>query len=342
MPTQIYSTASVAPRERFEFWREALCLNFYGMTAEWEPASRTEDFDATLSATPVMDLSLVELKASAHMCLRREREIAERPGNAMYLYLQTRGAAWFDTPDDRQPFVTPTHAMAIGFSERPMKTTPTNGERFDFQLVRIPLHRIAPLMGQRMVIRARTLENRTSMANLLRGYFDLLFREGPSMDAVAAEAAAQTFARLTAVAYGLAAAENEWVRDAVREAKRQRVLAFVERHLDEPDLSPVRVSQTLGMSVRQLHALFEPTGTSFTQQVRARRLERARMLALSCRGMKIADIAYACGFESVGTFHRGFRQAYGVTPGEWRESLSEGAPAAVEPRQNTPAPRPSR
>jgi len=337
MPTQTYSTASVSPRERFEFWREALCINFYGMTAEWDSGRHTEDFDATLCATPVVDLSLVECKASSHLCLRREHEIEERPGNAMYVYLQVRGSAWFDTRDYRQPFVTPTRTMAIGFSDLPMITAPTHGERFDFQLVRIPLERIAPLIGHRTAVRHCPLDDRASMTTLLRGYLELLFREGPSMDAVTAEAAAQTLSQLTAVAYGLAPAENELVRGAVREAKRRRVIAFVERHLDEPDLSPTRAAQTLGMSIRQLHALFEETDVSFAQHVRIRRLQRARQLAASHRTMKIADIAYACGFESLRTFHRSFRDAYGVAPGEWRESLADDLLAGDAPHLGEPS-----
>lgn len=328
MPTVLYSTMAVPERERFDYWRETLCLNFYGMTPQREAARSIQTFDATLKTITFADAALVEVKACSHICLRGEHEIAERPGDSMYVYLQKRSGAWFDTPDDRQPFVTDTGAMAIGFSDRPMRTAPTAGGRFDFQLVRIPLARVTPFLDRPPTIRARALDMRSSMTALVRGYFELLVREAPSMDAPTAEVATQTLARLTAVAYGLASPQHEAMRDAVREAKRRRVSAFIERHARRPDLSPALAARALAMSVRQLHGLLEPTGASFAQLVRMHRIQHARQMVISHPEMKIADIGLACGFDSVGTFHRVFRQAFGMTPGELRAAFASSPPAA--------------
>jgi len=73
------------------------------------------------------------------------------------------------------------------------------------------------------------------------------------------------------------------------------------------------------MSVRQLHLLFEPTGTSFARYVLQRRLEECRAALVNPAGERsVTDIALAWGFNSLSTFHRAFRQAFGMTPTELR------------------------
>jgi AraC-like DNA-binding protein len=73
------------------------------------------------------------------------------------------------------------------------------------------------------------------------------------------------------------------------------------------------------MSVRQLHVLFEPGGTSFAQYLLSRRLEECKVALLNpIRRRSVTDIAFAWGFNSLATFHRALRQAFGVTPGELR------------------------
>ena len=68
--------------------------------------------------------------------------------------------------------------------------------------------------------------------------------------------------------------------------------------------------------------------TSPTRHIRSRRLEEAaRLLTESDRS--VSEICTQCGFGSLETFHRVFRQEYGITPGKFRK-LQAGVPAAPE------------
>jgi AraC-like DNA-binding protein len=132
----------------------------------------------------------------------------------------------------------------------------------------------------------------------------------------------RTLAHLALVARGLASPADEPGRDAVAAGCLQAAQQIIERHLDRRDLSPARTAAMLGISVRQLHLLFEPTGTSFARYLLAQRLERARLLLASHPERSVFDIALACGIESSTVFYRGFRGAYGMTPTDYRQSLS--------------------
>jgi AraC-like DNA-binding protein len=115
-----------------------------------------------------------------------------------------------------------------------------------------------------------------------------------------------------------ASGSGEWVS---RTGRLQAVRAYVENNLEWRRLTPVNTAQALGISVRQLHMLFKPTGTTFSRYVLSRRLERVRsLLALQPR-RKIIDLASSCGIESTTVFYRAFRNAFGVTPTAYRRSL---------------------
>jgi len=122
------------------------------------------------------------------------------------------------------------------------------------------------------------------------------------------------FCRLLALACGGGIGDQ---RAATRAAKLRQVKDYVTLHLSEPDLTPARVAAAMKISVRQLHLLFEPTGTSFAEHVLGRRLEecRAMLESPSSRSRSVTDIAYAWGFNSLASFYRAFGQRFGVSPG---------------------------
>lgn len=95
---------------------------------------------------------------------------------------------------------------------------------------------------------------------------------------------------------------------------------FVEQHLDDPDLSPERVREHLGVSRSQLYKVFEPAGgvSAFIQQ---RRLDQAFDVILQDRAehLTLAEVGYRHGFRSDAHFSRAFRARFGVTPGRLRK-----------------------
>jgi AraC-like DNA-binding protein len=93
----------------------------------------------------------------------------------------------------------------------------------------------------------------------------------------------------------------------------------VEPRADEP----LRIDAMLVklLSTRYIRMLFESEGTSITEFVREERLTRARLLLLSPRfaERRIAEIAYAVGFNDLSYFNRAFRRRFGRSPSEVRE-----------------------
>lgn len=86
------------------------------------------------------------------------------------------------------------------------------------------------------------------------------------------------------------------------------------------------VASQLGISKRQLSRLFSQTiHIGFHQYLLDLRTEYAKNLLENTK-IPITDIAFQAGFESQRTFNRAFRDFYGMSPREYRKSLTAPAP----------------
>lgn len=99
-----------------------------------------------------------------------------------------------------------------------------------------------------------------------------------------------------------------------------RVYAFVEQRLADPELSPRSIAAAHHISLRYLHKLFEDEPVTVGDWVRRRRLERCRqdLRDPALRNRPVAAIGAHWGFQSAAHFSRAFRDAYGVSPAEFR------------------------
>jgi len=124
----------------------------------------------------------------------------------------------------------------------------------------------------------------------------------------------------------------------VRAARLRAIKADIEDNLTRPGLGAAAMAARHGISDRYVRSLFAEEGTSFSDYVAARRLDRARAeLADPGRdGRTISQIAYDCGFGDISWFNARFRAAFGMTPSEFRA----GAAVPPAPRPVPPAPRP--
>lgn len=96
----------------------------------------------------------------------------------------------------------------------------------------------------------------------------------------------------------------------------------VEAHLDDSKFDVAKFCQEMTMSHSQAHRkLSALTGYSATYFIRYVRLAKAKDL-LQHPDMSITAIAFDCGFNDPAYFSRVFKQAYGMTPNEWRERNS--------------------
>ncbi|MCF2531483.1 helix-turn-helix domain-containing protein [Yinghuangia soli] len=99
-----------------------------------------------------------------------------------------------------------------------------------------------------------------------------------------------------------------------------RIMEYVRAHLAERDLTAARIARAHNISVRYLYATLARSGISLGDWVRTRRLEECRkdLARPRAQSMTIEAVAHRWGFTNAAHFSRVFKDAYGVTPREWR------------------------
>jgi len=99
---------------------------------------------------------------------------------------------------------------------------------------------------------------------------------------------------------------------------------FIREHYTE-DLSLGQVAAAVHTSIFYFCKLFRKvTGTTFTEFVSRTRVERAKSLLLN-PNLRVSEIAYEVGFQSLTHFNRVFKKVIGESPTEYRGHLPKAA-----------------
>lgn len=119
-----------------------------------------------------------------------------------------------------------------------------------------------------------------------------------------------------------AAGDGQQAGPVLESTLTTRLLSYLRGHAADPALTPQRIAQVHGISVRRLYALADGAGFSIEQALIDARLEKARAALASPAAHRrtIAAVAREAGFPSASHFARRFRAAYGMTPSEWRRA----------------------
>jgi AraC-like DNA-binding protein len=304
-----FSTENQPERDRFDSWYQTIS-NAIGVSGQ-PSRDVAEPFRADCAMQSIGPMTNFRAAADSHRVMRRSRDIARKPWDSYLIYREAGTGAWFSQAGHE--FVSRTGDLVIFDADVAFETLPA--DRFQLELWVMPktmLDRHLPAMRRPL---AAVLSGRNGADALAAGYLETMTRNRESLSATIIEPITDTLARLIGIACGTAAdAQPEAVRAGrLTEAKR-----YIDRHLADSDLSPAKVAAALGISVRALHLLFEPTGGSFARTVLRLRLEECRAALLGNHARPVTDIAFAWGFGSLSGFYRAFQAAFALTPGDLR------------------------
>lgn len=102
-------------------------------------------------------------------------------------------------------------------------------------------------------------------------------------------------------------------------SRMQRVLAHIDRHLDE-DVGLEALSAVAAFSPYHFHRQFSAIfGLSLHRYVQLARMKRASWRLAYRSGDSVTEIAFDAGYEAPDSFARAFRQRMGQAPTAFRE-----------------------
>ena len=98
---------------------------------------------------------------------------------------------------------------------------------------------------------------------------------------------------------------------------------FIEEHSGE-ELSLSKVAKAVNISANHLSEKFKHvTGVNFVDYIARTRFERACHFLLNSN-LRISEIAFAVGFQSLSQFNRVFKRLARKSPSQYRDKLSNG------------------
>ncbi len=263
-----------------------------------------------LTAAPIFHVRYQEITACR--VRRGAREIARQAFGAYTIYQEGSVGAWFSRAG--QEFTTETGDLVIADLDLPFETRALSAA-YTHDVWVLPKAALAPYLPPAGRTTLYKLGATNGAGQLLAAYLGVLTREAANMAPDTRDRASDILYRLVGIACGASA---EAQPEAMREARLAEAKRYIERHLADPHLGPARVATALGLSLRSLHAVFEPAGTSVARHILRRRLEECRATLLSDRKRPVTDIAFAWGFNSLSGFYRAFQAAFGASPGDLR------------------------
>jgi AraC-like DNA-binding protein len=307
------STTDHAAKDRFAYWREDVNEALIGVTGE-SPKPADAPFTAQVDAHLGLALAHFRYRSDGFPVARGPRQIAQRGwDNWIWLYQECGAGAWF--AHDGREHITSAGDLVLVDPAVPFATQAH--QRYDLNIWLLPRQVIAPHLPSARFPHSLRLPGDHGVGAVLRGYLDSFAAQLDHLAENEASTIAENVGRLVALACGGRDGDRS---EALRAARIEEARRYIARHLSDPDLTPETIAAALKISVRQLHSHFAPTGTSVARYVLQRRLGecRAALADPLARHRSITDIAFAWGFNSLATFYRAFRQAFGMTPSEWR------------------------
>ncbi len=156
-------------------------------------------------------------------------------------------------------------------------------------------------------------------ASIVLSFMDALRRNAHHYPITAAAALGETVVDLITMA--IKTSLHEDVKDIVLQEKTLgvRVRYMIERELGSPTLNVTRLGRMLGISRASLYRVMEAEG-GVQAYIAARRLEKvAEALRATGPQQTLATLAQRWGFCDAAYLGRSFREAFGMTPGDYRE-----------------------
>ncbi|MDO8980920.1 MAG: helix-turn-helix transcriptional regulator [Afipia sp.] len=317
-----FSTDDLRPHERFDYWCEVRARTLFGVTISLKQEER-QHFSGQFSARSTGGAILSQMQASPYKVSRTASDISRASSDSLCIYQQTGGASWFNSHAGGE-FAVRAGEFAISHSDLPYLTRPITAHGFDLRVLKIPMARRASLASPSLNLAPALLRDDPRLTLLISASFAALVADTTKNPEADCDLAVDHLAQLALLARGSVLAGSQDSRAALRFGFLQAARNVLARDMHHPKLAPEYVAGALGISVRQLHILFEPTGKSFSRTLMAMRLAEAYPLLRSAPTLAVTDVALACGFDSLSTFYRVFRTAYGVTPGDVRAAAGDG------------------
>ena len=314
MATQIrFSTDDLPPRDRVRFWCDYFAKQAHSITPSEIPDPGA--FRAEASGSVAGGFALLDIESGLERVRRTSADVAKDKSEGFFIRRFRRPTIWRivagGIPVD---LIHEPGDFCVSSTEWQFDAESKGPASFDILI--IPQAALSPLLAGGRLARPFRLPGASPLGSLLGAAMGAAKAQAPLLSDQLGEAVLRNLCGLVALACGASDEDAERGRDTRRSAQLAAVKRYVDLHLADPGLTPAIAAAALGMSARQLHRLFEPSGGTFARYVLRQRLLQCRdtIAGATGTGRSVVDIAFGWGFNSMATFYRAFVSEFGSPP----------------------------
>ncbi|MGW7062659.1 helix-turn-helix domain-containing protein [Streptomyces sp. NPDC054904] len=310
-------SAIMAPAERAEAIREAIWNSVVRVEITHQPDPRLIRTVGAISA--VGPLKVCSVRANATTIRRTPSLARDDLEPSVFVGLQVTGSSMV-VQDGREAVLEPGD-LALYDTTRPY--TLLNRDGIHQHFFRIPHAELA--LPPAMLARATAvrLSRRDPLADLTATCLRRIARHQArpaSSSEYSLDGAGRPGIELLRALVTTRLGEQRSASEPLHDTLHLRVLDYVRAHLGDHDLTAARIAAHHHISPRCLYNTLSRKGVRLGDWIRTQRLERCRdeLAAPTARHRPISAIAWRWGFPNAAHFSRTFKQAYGLTPSDWR------------------------
>ena len=312
----VFETSREVPGGRPGFWLDTVCTQILPVKIDLRhdrlPAAR-------MSCASLGALRIRDVVGGDHVYTRDERDIGHGDPETVQVGMPLGGQSIMI--QDGREAVLDGGDMVLYDSSRPFTLVMEN--QFHWQVFLLPKDKLRRSDRELAQVTAIPLSGAHGMSRAVSAFLRGLAAEVTDLEttpgaAALGENASDLIATMVRSRFG-----QGWDVADPDTVMIQAVETYLRDHHADPDLDPAKIARAHSLSVRRLHALFEPTGRSVMTRIRDERLAAIRR-DLRDPGLahrSIARIGAAHGLPNPSAFARLFRSEEGITPREFRAEI---------------------
>ena len=309
-------TTEVAPtHRRLALWQDIVCDVFVQLDCKSDLGTA---FHGAITSAPLGAVKCSEVSSGQQRVFRTPSRIARASEDFILIALGKRGVGAV-LQDGRETIIRPGE-FAIYDTTRPYELQ--FNDDFTQTIFQIPREKLHRRFAGTHSLTAVTFTPDRPVERLAWQFIANVAEVADRLDQDTALRLSDQAIDLVAMAMSERLGASPLPSSTHRSALLYRLKAHVAAHLPNPDLCLSETAAALGISPRYVNSLLADEQTSFQRYVLAQRLEHCRrdLSSPSHAHRHIGEIAFAWGFGDLSHFGRVFREHFGMSPRDWRQT----------------------
>jgi len=322
MREYILDTDGLAARQQLDFWVDAVCRAYTGMTVQ-KIARNSRGFAARMTVRELGNISLSTARAERSCVHRTRADISSASEDIFLFYLQHFGQSQLLQAGQEIHLRQGDMALCDGSRPSQLNLLPYCSQQHEMIVVKIPTPYLIALAPNAHALAGIKMTGSHGVGAILSTLIVNAWQHQKELTdgAIQSRMADQL---LNFIALSL----NEYMpkklpASSIKAGHLLQIKQFISQHLTDPELSIAMISAANRVTPRYLHKLFESEPWSVSQFILHQRLDACERALRSAQyaHFSVTMIAHMWGFKDAAHFGHAFKKRFMLSPGEYRKQF---------------------